>query len=133
MNRHSRNHGVGLRGSAPVIALAMVLAALGIGLSALPVEAASCSGASKRDTTLTAGAAAPGSGTTSTTFAFSVRYADSAGCEPSSVILIIAGVGNTTMTTTGTDVEGGVTYRASRRLPVLASISPDTASPKTFQ
>ena len=97
--------------------LAMVLAALGLGLSALPADAASCTGASKRQTTLTAGAATPGSGTTSTTFAFSVRYADSAGCEPSSVVLMIAGVGNTTMTTTGSDFQGGVVYRASRRLP----------------
>lgn len=118
MNRHLRIHRAGDRGRVPVIALAMVIAALGLGLSALPAQAASCTGAAKRQTTLTAGTATPGSGSPSTTFAFSVRYADSAGCEPSSVILMIAGVGNTTMTTTGTDFEGGVVYRTARRLPV---------------
>ena len=89
----------------------------GIGLTAPPVEAASCGGAAPRETTLTAGTAQPGSGSTSTTFVFEVHYSDSAGCEPASVVLRIPGVGNTTMGTTGSKFKAGVTFTASRRLP----------------
>jgi hypothetical protein len=118
VNRRVPIDRIGVRGGGPALALAIIVAVLGLGFSASPADAASCSGNAKRQTTLTAGAGSPGSGTTSTTFTFSVRYTDSAGCEPSAVVLIIPGVGNTTMTATGSDFTGGVVFRASRRLPV---------------
>ena len=117
MNRHVPSDRIGVRGGGPALALAIIVAALSLGLSASPADAASCTGNAKRQTTLSAGAATPRSGTTSTTFTFSVRYTDSAGCQPSAVVLIIPGVGNTTMTPTGSDFAGGVVFRASRRLP----------------
>ncbi len=117
MNSQSNGSRVIARLSGAAVVCAVALAMVGIGVTAPPVEAASCGGAAPRETALTAGTAQPGSGSTSTTFAFEVHYSDSAGCEPSSVILRIPGVGDTTMGTTGSKFKAGVTFTASRRLP----------------
>ena len=70
---------VGGRGNGLAVALALILAALESGVTALPADAASCNEAAQRQVTLMAGTGSPGSGTPSTMFAFSVRYADLAG------------------------------------------------------
>jgi len=95
-----------------VLALPAILVGM---LAAAPVQAASCNGASHQPT-LTAGAAAPGTGTTSTPITFSVRYTDSDGCAPDSVTVTISGVGTVAMTGSGTSYATGITYRATRIL-----------------
>jgi hypothetical protein len=81
-----------------------------------PVAAASCNGASHQPS-LSAGGVSPSSGTTATSFNFSVRYRDTGGCAPSSVRLIIAGSAYS-LTRSGSNYTSGVTYWTSRRLPV---------------
>ena len=92
---------------------AILLAAIGTTPVAI---AASCNG-SHHQMFLTAGKASPGSGTTSTTFTFTVRYTDNRGCAPTFIRVEIPGRPSLAMTTTGTDYAGGVTYRASTTLP----------------
>jgi hypothetical protein len=50
---------------------------------------------------LSNGTVSPGSGTTSTNFAFSVTYRDSGGCAPSSVVAAISGIGTLAMSASG--------------------------------
>ena len=59
-------------------------------LPAGPVLAASCKGHS-HDLTLTNGAATPGSAMAPASVTFKVRYADSGGCIPTYVSVVIAG------------------------------------------
>jgi hypothetical protein len=80
------------------------------------VLAASCNGAS-HDLSLSAGAASPGSGTTATSFQFTVRYQDTGGCAPTSIRLVIAG-GTYTLAGSGTNYASGVTFSTTRRLPI---------------
>ena len=58
------------------------------------VQAASCNGASHQPPVLSNGSANPGSGSSTTPITFSVVYADSAGCIPSSVAVSVTGVGD---------------------------------------
>jgi hypothetical protein len=105
VNRHSRAHVAATVGAGLVVALAIAMAAL---LFTVPtVVAASCSKSS-----LTAGGATPGSGSTSTTFTFSVRYAGKAGCPPSAVAVIIPGVSTTAMSPGASGV-----FTVSMKLP----------------
>jgi hypothetical protein len=80
-----------------------------------PVQAASCNGASHA-ITLTSGGANPGSGTTSTPIAFSVVYADSAGCVPSSVTVQVTGVGTFALTASGANYAAGVRFSGNLTL-----------------
>lgn len=97
--------------------IALVLVALGLVPLTGPAIAASCNGAS-HDSELSAGKATPGSGLLGTVFRYSVRYADTAGCPASSVVLVIPGVGSSPMVAGGGQPVTGVTYRASRQLPI---------------
>ena len=67
--------------------------------------------------TIQNGTASPGSGTTATTFAFTVSFVDSTGAAPQSVKLRIAETW-TTLQPSGSDYGAGVTYKGSRKLPV---------------
>ncbi len=78
-------------------------------------EAASCR--KPHTITLDRGAVSPGSGTVATSFRFTVRYRDSAGCPPTQVSLTVAGVGVYAMTGSGTTYTTGVTFSTTRRLP----------------
>ncbi len=78
-------------------------------------SAASCKGDS-HVASLEEGRASPGSGTLTTSFTFSVRYFDNAGCTPT-VTVTIVGVGTFPMTEGPTGSDGGITYRTSRTLP----------------
>jgi uncharacterized membrane protein YgcG len=98
-------------------AFGLALIAGSLVMTVAPVEAASCSGASHKPPTLTSGKATPGSGSTSTTFTFSVQYADKAGCKPSSVVLLISGLSSKTMSTSGTNYQTGVVFTTTRQLP----------------
>ncbi|HLE88705.1 MAG TPA: hypothetical protein VI733_01465, partial [Candidatus Limnocylindria bacterium] len=102
-----RSHGFAL------LALALATAWL---LAAVPARAASCNGASHA-ITLTGGSVSPGFGNTATVFTFSVVYTSNAGCAPTSVQLIVNGVGTVTMTGTGTNYAAGVTFRRALTLP----------------
>ena len=107
-----RGHGVAL-----LVALALAtIAAVGPGRAA-PAVAASCNGASHAAPTLSSGRASPGSGSPTTTIAFSVRYADAAGCAPSSVEVVISGLGRYRMRASASTYASGVTFRFARRLP----------------
>jgi hypothetical protein len=81
-----------------------------------PVLAASCTNKSHK-LTLTNGAASPGSGTTTTSFRFSVRYTDNANCPPIQVSVTIPGVGLFALTGSSSAYSSGVTFSVSRRLP----------------
>ena len=81
------------------------------------VAASSCNGAS-HEIALTAPNADPKSGTPTTTIQFTVTYADNAGCAPTSVVVVVPGVGQRTMTGTGTAWASGVVFQVSMRLPV---------------
>jgi uncharacterized membrane protein YgcG len=98
------------------LAFGLALIAGSLVMTVSPVDAASCSGASHK-TTLSSGKATPGSGSTSTTFTFTVQYADTAGCKPSSVVLLIPGLSSKAMTTSGTSFRTGVVFRVTRQLP----------------
>jgi uncharacterized membrane protein YgcG len=114
VNRHSRVQRIATLGASLTVALAL---AAGAFVTAVPVVvAASCSGASHQ-TTLSSGRATPGSGSPSTIFTFSVRYTDTAGCKPSSVVLVIPGLSTRTMSTSGTQFQSGVVYTVSLQLP----------------
>lgn len=116
--------------------------------AAPPVSAASCRGASHA-VTLSAGSASPGSGTTGTPFTFSVRYASNANCAPSSVTVLIHGVGTYALTATSTNYQEGVVFSRTLTLPtgshayrfsatsgtgvgeqsvILTSVNPDTVT-----
>jgi hypothetical protein len=82
-----------------------------------PALAASCANKSHK-LTLTNGTVSRGSGTTATSFRFSVRYTDNANCKPTQVSVTIPGVGLYPLTASGSAYTGGVTFSVSRRLPV---------------
>ena len=82
-----------------------------------PVQAASCNGASHQPS-LRNGAASPGSGTVSTAITFSVVYADTAGCPPSSVTITISGVGTRTLPGGGRNYTAGVKFSRTMTLPI---------------
>jgi hypothetical protein len=107
------------RRSSRSFAIAIVAAA---GLFLMPlatasVEAASCNGSSHATPSLTNGKASPGSGSSTTTIRFSVRYRDSTGCAPTSIQVVIPGVGSYRLRG-GTAYETGVTFSVGIRLPV---------------
>jgi hypothetical protein len=81
------------------------------------VVAASCNGASHQPS-LSAGTVSPGTGTTATSFRFSVRYKDTGGCPPTSISVVIPGVGTFSLRGSGTSYASGVTFSTSRTLPV---------------
>jgi hypothetical protein len=114
VNRHSRLHTGSVLGLSLSFALAANLGALF--LMASPVAAASCSGQTPRST-LTAGGAAPGSGSPTTSFAFHVKYTDAKNRPPASVVLVVPGLATTSMTPTGTNYTAGVVFTTSRTLP----------------
>ena len=107
-----------------------------------PAMAASCNG-NAHQVVLTSGSATPGAGTTSTAIRFSVRYADTAGCAPSRVVVVVQGVGTYPLSGSGSDYTAGVSFSRSLSLPAgshaysfkatsgkkaaaLASVSPPT-------
>lgn len=67
---------------------------------------------------LSNGRASPPSGTTVTSFTFTVTYADTKGCAPNWVRVTIAGVGVYPMSGSGTSYDTGVTFTRSMLLPV---------------
>jgi hypothetical protein len=107
------------RAHAIVRRLALSLAILGTLLAAPATWGASgaCSGPA-HDPLLSAGRAAPATGTTATVFTFSVSYSDTKGCAPLWVRVTISGVGTFPMSGSGTSYDTGVTFTAQMRLPV---------------
>jgi hypothetical protein len=103
------------RGLAAILAAAMIAVILLLGGPAPRALAASCNGASHVPS-LAAGTVSPGSGGPSTDFDFAVQYSDTAGCAPSSVVVVISGVGPVSMTASGSGWNAGVTFTVSRNL-----------------
>ena len=96
-----------------------VMVAILFGLASLaPKEAtaASCSGSS-HTLTLADGRVSPGSGTTSTTFQFSVTYTDTKGCPPKRMVVVVDGVGEYALTRTGGRLSTGATFAIGTTLP----------------
>lgn len=86
-------------------------------LAAAPsAHAASCNSAS-HNITLTNGRVMPGSGTTATSFTFSVVYQDSRDCAPSEATVHVPLVGAYPLTGTGTNYRAGVTFQRTVKLP----------------
>ena len=75
-----------------------------------------CSGPA-HDPILSSGTASPATGTTATVFSFSVTYADTKGCAPLWVQVVITGVGTFPMNGTGTAYDSGVTFTQGITLP----------------
>lgn len=59
----------------------------------------------------------PGSGTTATSFTFSVVYRSNGGCAPTTVQVSVGGVGTFSMSGSGTNYTAGVTFRRTMQLP----------------
>jgi hypothetical protein len=98
-----------------ILAILVALTLLGNGVR--EARAASCSGAS-HEVTLSSGTVSPGSGTTATTFTFSVVYKSNAGCSPTRIVAVIGGVTDLVLTRTAGSVATGATYRGARTLPL---------------
>ena len=81
------------------------------------VSAASCNGAS-HEISLSAPDASPRTGTPTTTIQFTVTYADTGPCPPTSVVVIVPGVGQKPMTATGNTWGSGVVFVTTMSLPV---------------
>jgi hypothetical protein len=81
-----------------------------------PAMAVSCNG-NGHDITLSNGTATPGTGTTSTAVRFSIRYADTAGCAPSRVEVVVQGVGTYPLSGSGSNYATGVTFSRTISLP----------------
>jgi len=102
---------------AAILVAVLLAAALLIAGPVPRAMAASCNGQSHTPS-LSGGTVSPGSGGPSTDFDFSVVYSDSAGCAPSSVVVVISGVGPIAMTASGSNWQAGVTFTVSRNLAV---------------
>ena len=81
-----------------------------------PAMAASCNG-NGHEIVLSNGRATPGTGMTSTAVRFSVHYADSAGCAPSQVVVVVPGVGTFALSGSGSDYTTGATFSRAMSLP----------------
>ena len=98
------------------ITLSMLAVAAAMLASGQPAMAASCNG-NGHQIVLSNGSATPGAGTTSTSIRFSVRYADTAGCAPSRVVVVVQGVGTYPLNGSGSDYTGGATFSRTLSLP----------------
>jgi hypothetical protein len=98
------------------ITISMLAVAAAMLASGQPAMAASCNG-NGHQIVLSNGSATPGVGTTSTAIRFSVRYADTAGCAPSRVVVVIQGVGTYPLSGSGSNYAGGVTFSRTLSLP----------------
>jgi len=97
----------------------VAVAAIFLSVTALtPREAAaaSCSGQSHH-TVLSAGGVFPASGTTATSFGFTVTYTDNAGCVPDRMEVVIDGVGAFSMALVSGDLSTGAAFRRDLTLP----------------
>ena len=94
----------------------VVLAPILLLAGASPVYAGRCN-TGVHEPSLDGLTATPSTGTPSTTIQFAVVYRDTRGCEPSSVTIVIPGVGSIAMTRAGGTFKGGMTYTASTTLP----------------
>jgi hypothetical protein len=95
----------------------LVLAATLLFATAGPVLAGRCDNGIHQPS-LDGLSATPMAGGPTTVIAFSVIYRDTRGCEPSTVAVVIPGVGTIPMTPTSGGFKSGMTYVAARTLPV---------------
>ena len=98
------------------ITLSMLAVAAAMLAPGQPAMAASCNG-NGHQIVLSNGSATPGAGATSTSIRFSVRYADTAGCAPSRVVVVVQGVGTYPLNGSGSDYTGGATFSRALSLP----------------
>jgi hypothetical protein len=82
------------------------------------VAAANCKSPSQHQLSVTPIAASPMSGTTATAILFQAVVTDTGGCIPSSVVVIIPGLTQATMTPVSGAIKTGLTYRTTMTLPV---------------
>jgi hypothetical protein len=104
-------------GRAGTIGAGLILLLAGAAAGPFAATAASCNGKSHGPPVLASGAASPGTGTPATTVTFSVHYTDVAGCAPTSIEVVIGGLGQFAMSGPGSGFDGGVTFVVSRTLP----------------
>ena len=97
-----------------LLAVAIVLAVPAFAPAA--TSAASCAGSSHQ-LNLSNGAVTPGSGSTSTTFTFSVTYHDNGGCAPSRIVVVVSGLAPFTLGYTSGSLTNGATFQAKVTLP----------------
>jgi hypothetical protein len=70
--------------------------------------------------TLSEGTVSPESGTTATTFKFTVVYTNSGGCSPDRIVVAVAGVGEFALAHLGGDLKAGATFGREMTLPAGA-------------
>jgi hypothetical protein len=99
----------------PVIAVIAIVLSIAA-LSPRETAAATCTGKS-HTLVLSDGTVSPGSGSTDVRFAFTVTYADSNGCSPDRVVVMIVGIGEFALSYTGGDLEMGATFGRDLTLP----------------
>ena len=97
-------------------ALAVLAVLLTVAFPADRAAAASCSGNS-HVMKLSGGAAAPGSGTTSTTVRFTVTYTDNDGCTPDRIVLVVIGVGTYGLSHVTGGLQSGAVFGRTLTLP----------------
>ncbi|MBI3750530.1 MAG: hypothetical protein HY263_02580 [Chloroflexi bacterium] len=99
--------------------LAVIAVILGIAVLA-PREtaaASACGARPKHTLVLSKGTVSPGSGSTGTRFAFTVSYADSDGCSPDRIVVVITGVGEYALNYIQGDLQTGATFGSTMKLP----------------
>lgn len=115
--RCRRIHSTSQEALAIVRRLALLLATIATMLATTATLGASPACPPSHTPSLRAGTASPASGTTSTTFTFSVTYSDTKGCPPNWVRVTVAGVGVFPMSGTGASYDTGVVFRRAMKLP----------------
>jgi hypothetical protein len=98
------------------IALGLIASLIGLLSAAVPVQAASCNGASHQ-LSLSNGTTTPGSVTLGAPMTFTVIYTDTADCAPTAITLTINGVGTFPLNAGGTTYAAGVSYWITLTLP----------------
>jgi hypothetical protein len=109
------------------LTISMLAGAAALLAAGSPAVAASCNG-NAHEIVLSNGRATPGTGTTSTAIRFSVHYADSAGCAPSRVVVVVQGVGTYALRGSGSDYTAGATFSGAIGLPAGGHAYSFTAS-----
>jgi hypothetical protein len=98
------------------LALSLAIMATLLAVPATRGASGACSGPA-HDPVLGSGTASPATGNTGTVFTFSVTYADTKGCAPLWVRVVIPGVGTFAMNSAGTTYDTGVIFTQAMALP----------------
>lgn len=106
-----------LRRACDVLAIIAIVLASAVLAPRETAAASACGARAKHTLVLSNGTVSPGSGSTATKFAFKVTYADSDGCSPDRIVVVITGVGVFALQRIQGDLQAGATFGLSMTLP----------------